>query len=131
MIKTEILNVNGHLVQSVHINAPGGEGHPNMLVLVCQKGYIMCGYLNLGTSDAVADAACVIGGVSMSGGRGSVVGTFLGALIISIIAKALPLINVPSIAQNTVKGVIILVVVIFNVITQRMVDRQNLERREM
>ena len=76
-------------------------------------------------------AACVIGGVSMSGGRGSVAGTFLGALIISIIAKALPLINVPSIAQNTVKGVIILFVVIFNVITQRMVDRQNLERREM
>ena len=67
----------------------------------------------------------------MSGGRGSVAGTFLGALIISIIAKALPLINVPSIAQNTVKGVIILFVVIFNVITQRMVDRQNLERREM
>ena len=76
-------------------------------------------------------AACVIGGVSMSGGRGSVAGTFLGALIISIIAKALPLINVPSITQNTVKGVIILFVVIFNVITQRMVDRQNLERREM
>jgi len=76
-------------------------------------------------------AACVIGGVSMSGGRGSVAGTFLGALIISIIAKALPLVNVPSIAQNTVKGVIILVVVIFNVITQRMVDKQNLERREM
>ncbi|MCR4589893.1 MAG: ABC transporter permease [Lachnospiraceae bacterium] len=76
-------------------------------------------------------AACVIGGVSMSGGRGSVVGTFLGALIISIIAKALPLINVPSIAQNTVKGLIILIVVIFNVMTQRMVDKQNLERREM
>ena len=64
MIKTEILNVNGNPVQGVLINAPGGEGHPNMIVLVCKKGYIMCGYLNLGTSDAVADAACVIGGAS-------------------------------------------------------------------
>ena len=62
MVKTEILNVNGNPVQGVHINAPGGEGHPNMLVLVCKKGYIMCGYLNLDTSNAVNDAACVIGG---------------------------------------------------------------------
>ena len=62
MIKTEILNVNGNPVQAVHINAPGGEGHPNMLVLVCKKGYIMGGYLNLDTSNAVNDAACVIGG---------------------------------------------------------------------
>lgn len=76
-------------------------------------------------------AACVIGGVSMSGGRGSVIGTFFGSLIMAIIAKALPLIGIDSIAQNTVKGVIILVVVILNVITQRMMDRQNLERREM
>ena len=62
MVKTEILNVNGNPVQAVHINAPGGEGHPNMLVLVCRNGYIMCGYLNLDTSNAVNDAACVIGG---------------------------------------------------------------------
>ena len=76
-------------------------------------------------------AACVIGGVSMSGGRGSVVGTFIGALIMAIIAKALPLIGIDSIAQNTIKGVIILVVVILNVVTQRRMDKQNLERRAM
>ena len=76
-------------------------------------------------------AACAIGGVSMSGGRGSVVGTFLGALIMAIIAKALPLIGIDSIAQNTVKGVIILAVVVLNVVTQRTLDRKNLEGREM
>ncbi|MBR4182582.1 MAG: ABC transporter permease [Lachnospiraceae bacterium] len=76
-------------------------------------------------------AACVIGGVSMSGGRGSVTGTLLGALIIAIIAKALPLVGIDAIAQNLVKGLIILVVVILNVITQRMMDHQNLVRREM
>ena len=42
-------------------------------------------------------AACVIGGVSMNGGRGSVVGTFLGALFYAIVAKALPLIGLESI----------------------------------
>lgn len=76
-------------------------------------------------------AACVIGGVSMNGGRGSVVGTFLGALIIAIIAKALPLVGIDAIAQNLVKGIIILVVVILNVVTQRVMDHQNLVRREM
>lgn len=76
-------------------------------------------------------AACVIGGVSMSGGRGSVGGALLGALILSVIAKALPLVGIDSIAQNTVKGLIILVVIMLNVITQRMMDKSNLERREM
>ena len=76
-------------------------------------------------------AACVIGGVSMTGGRGSVVGAFLGSLILAIIAKALHLVGIDSIAQNTVKGVIILVVVILNVVTQRVMDKNNLKGREM
>lgn len=76
-------------------------------------------------------AACVIGGVSMNGGRGSVTGTFLGAFFYAIVAKALPLVGLESIWQNLIKGVIILVVVILNVLTQRAIDRQNLERREM
>ena len=72
-----------------------------------------------------------IGGVSMSGGRGSVAGTFLGALIIGIISKALPMVNIPNFWQNLIKGVIILAVVILNVVTQRTMERQNLLRREM
>lgn len=76
-------------------------------------------------------AACVIGGVAMSGGRGSVVGTFLGALFYAIVAKALPLVGLEAIWQNLIKGIIILVVVLLNVITQRTIDRANLERREI
>lgn len=76
-------------------------------------------------------AACVIGGVSMSGGSGTVGGALLGALILSVIAKALPLVGIDAIAQNTVKGVIILAVVVLNVVTKRMMDRSNLERREL
>lgn len=76
-------------------------------------------------------AACVIGGVSMNGGRGSVVGALLGALVLSVIAKALPLVGINAIAQNTVKGVIIVAVIVLNVLTQRMMDKANLEKREM
>ena len=77
-------------------------------------------------------AACVIGGVSMSGGRGTVVGALLGSLILATIAKALPLI--PFFNQlwlNTIKGVIILVVVVMNVILQRIADKNALKGREM
>lgn len=76
-------------------------------------------------------AACVIGGVSMNGGRGSVVGTFLGALFYAIVAKALPLVGLESIWQNLIKGIIVLAVVLLNVLTQRAMDRANLERREL
>ena len=72
-------------------------------------------------------AACV----SMSGGRGTVSGALLGSLILAIIAKALPLVGIESIAQNTVKGIIIMVVVILNVVTQRAMDKSNLKGREM
>lgn len=76
-------------------------------------------------------AACVIGGVSMSGGRGTVAGALLGSLILAVIAKALPLVGIDSIVQNTVKGVIILAVIILNVVAQRIMQKKNLKRREM
>ena len=69
-------------------------------------------------------AACVIGGVSMSGGRGTVLGALLGSLILATIAKALPLI--PFFDQlwlNTIKGVIILVVVVVNIVLQRQLTK--------
>ena len=76
-------------------------------------------------------AACVIGGVSMSGGRGSVLGVLFGALIMAMIPKALPLLHIDALWQNTIKGVMILAVVVINVILQRVAARNALNRREM
>lgn len=76
-------------------------------------------------------AACVIGGVSMSGGRGSVIGALFGAVIMAMIPKALPLLHINALWQNTIKGVMILVVVVINVILQRVASRNALKRREM
>lgn len=76
-------------------------------------------------------AACVIGGVSMSGGRGSVLGSLLGALILATIKKALPLVGIDALWQNTIQGVLILVVVVVNVILQRVADKAALKGREM
>ena len=68
----------------------------------------------------------------LSGGRGTVLGARLGiSLILATIAKALPLVGIGALWQNTIKGVLILVVVMVNVILQRIADRNALKGREM
>ena len=46
--------------------APGGEGHPNMIVVQCKKGYLMCGYLNLDAAEKFGDAAVLVGGADFA-----------------------------------------------------------------
>lgn len=60
-------------------------------------------------------AACVIGGVSIAGGIGTVVGTVLGALFLGVVANALPLINVSPFWQMGISGAAILAAVIVNI----------------
>ena len=76
-------------------------------------------------------AACVVGGVSLSGGRGSVIGVFLGALIMAIVGQALPLIGVSQFWQTAMKGLIIIAAVILNVLAQRAMDKKQRKGREM
>ena len=64
MIQIEMLNAAGKAVQGLRIQEPGGKGHPNMLLLLCEKGYIMCGYLNKEAADKFEGAAAVVGGSS-------------------------------------------------------------------
>ncbi len=59
-------------------------------------------------------AACVIGGVSIAGGIGSIVGALLGALFLGIIVNALPVMQVSPFWQVLVSGVIILLAVVLN-----------------
>ena len=82
-----------------------------------------------GAMDVIA--ACVIGGVSMSGGRGTVVGVLFGSIIMAMIPKALPLLHINALWQNTIKGVLILAVVVVNAVLQRIAARNALSRREM
>ena len=56
-------------------------------------------------------AAVVIGGTSLSGGRGSVMGTVLGCLIIGVLNNGLFLLNVSPFWQQVVKGLVILAAV--------------------
>ena len=61
-----ISNVVNNNVNNVglSITLPSGENHPSMLMIMCKKGYVMCGYLNMQASDKFEDVAVIISGNS-------------------------------------------------------------------
>jgi len=66
-----------------------------------------------------AIAATVIGGTSMTGGEGKIVGTFIGALIIGVLRNGLNLLNVSSYLQQVVIGLVIIVAVMSDTIRDK------------
>jgi ribose transport system permease protein len=61
-----------------------------------------------------AIAAVVLGGTSLAGGKGGVIGTIIGALIIGILNNALNLMDVTSYYQLLAKGIVILIAVLID-----------------
>ena len=59
-------------------------------------------------------AACVIGGISIAGGAGTVAGAVLGALFLAVINNALPVMKVSPFWQSALTGIIILTAVLIN-----------------
>jgi len=74
-------------------------------------------------------ASCVLGGVSVSGGRGKVSGLILGVILFGILANALPLIKVTPFWQQAIQGFVILAAIITNVLIKRNNDRIALRKR--
>lgn len=66
-----------------------------------------------------AIAAVVIGGTSLSGGEGTILGTIIGAFVISVLANGLRILSVPQEWQIVVTGVIIIIAVYMDVIRRR------------
>jgi rhamnose transport system permease protein len=74
-------------------------------------------------------AACVIGGVSIGGGVGSVVGASLGVLFIGVVNGALPVIQVSPFWQQAIAGAVILISVAVNARADRVAGRQILDKQ--
>lgn len=66
-----------------------------------------------------AIAAVVVGGASLAGGKGTIVGAFLGALVAGLLFNLLVLLNINPYIQQFVLGVIILLAVIFSASERR------------
>ncbi len=69
-------------------------------------------------------AACVIGGVSIAGGIGTVIGCVLGALFLGVVKNALPTVGISPFWQMGISGVVIVVAVILNARGERRQGRR-------
>lgn len=76
-------------------------------------------------------AACVIGGISIAGGVGSVIGAVLGALFLGLISNALPVIGVSPFWQMAISGAAIILAVIINASSQKRGKRLILKNSEV
>lgn len=70
-----------------------------------------------------AIAAVVLGGTSLFGGRGTVVGTLIGVLVIGVLETGLQLIGVPTYWQQVAKGAVILAAVVLDQVKERWMQK--------
>ena len=68
--------------------------------------------------DTDAIAACIIGGASFTGGKGTMIGTMLGCLIIAVLRNGFALLSIDSAVQNMVLGLVIILAVLMDVMRQ-------------
>jgi len=66
-----------------------------------------------------AISACVVGGVSASGGSGSVIGMVIGATLIGVINLGMSLMGIDANYQKVVKGVVLLGAVVFDILSKK------------
>ena len=94
-------------------------------VLASTAGVLLASRMNSGQPNAGlmyeldAIAAVVVGGTSLFGGRGSIVGTFLGAMLIGVLRNGLNLLDINSYVQQVVVGVVILFAVMLDQVRKR------------
>jgi ribose transport system permease protein len=75
-------------------------------------GYTQTGFLGIGNEYTLSSiAATVIGGTSITGGRGGILGTALGAIILTVIKSILTVLQIPESGRKIVEGLVILTLV--------------------
>lgn len=78
-----------------------------------------------------AIAAVVLGGTSLSGGRGSIGGTIIGAFVIGVLGDGMIGLGVSSFWQQVIKGAVIVLAVIVDQLQVRMQERAALQRQQL
>ena len=75
-----------------------------------------------------AMAAVVIGGTSMAGGKGGIVGTVLGTILLRVLASGLSLMGIPATWQKALIGVVIVTMIVVDVINEQRKNIKGLRR---
>lgn len=92
-------------------------------IVLIGRGGIANGANAIQPYDTDAIAACIIGGASFMGGKGTMSGTIIGALIITVIRNGLQLLSASTAIQNIVVGLVIILAVFIDVTRERMEAR--------
>jgi erythritol transport system permease protein len=79
------------------------------------------------TFELNAIAAAVLGGTSLAGGRGTILGTVVGAFVIGVLSDGLVMLGVSSFWQMVIKGLVIIAAVVLDQVQQRMHTRLALQ----
>ncbi len=88
------------------------SGLTSAIAAVVITARLMSGQPNAGIGfELDAIAAVVLGGTAISGGRGSIIGTLLGALLLGVLNNGLNMVHVDPYVQNVIKGGIILLAI--------------------
>ncbi len=83
-----------------------------------------CDPATTGTSNEMyAIAAVVLGGISMSGGKGRVFGIFFGALSYTVIDKIIVALKMDSLINDAIKGIILIIVIMIQIIGPQIKER--------
>lgn len=83
------------------------------LVYVSQIGFVAS--VSGSGAEMITIAACVLGGVSLNGGIGSIVGAALGAILMTSINNALVFLKIPAYWNNTISGTLLIIIVVADV----------------
>lgn len=117
-------------VSGVHINRVRVFAYISSATLAAVTGIILASRLGQGTPtvgtayELWAIAACVIGGTSLFGGEGTVLGAVLGAAIMGVMQNGMVLLNVSSYLQEIILGIVLVIAVTYDTL-RRMRTRRS------
>ncbi len=97
--------------------------------MLYSANYATCTYSVGDGYELTAVAICILGGVSIHGGKGTVDGVFIGWLLMSVITQFISQLPGLSVWQQALQGAIIIVAVFINVITINTTERRYLKER--
>lgn len=130
-------NVEAAQMRGVHVNATKILAH-----VICGATAGLAGIMRLAEYNAIEKgaanggemyviAACVLGGVSVMGGYGKMLGVVIGAVLIATIDSAIPqLFMDATMMKEFFKGILILAAILLNVVLQRVAEKRKLKGRE-
>lgn len=116
----KVSGVNTRMVVTVVFIIAGFTSGFGGMVGIGRLGVAYDNSLNARLIDGIA--AVVLGGTSLTGGEGSILNTIIGVLIWTCLGIGLNLMNISIYIRDLVRGIILLVALIFNIVVQRSVQ---------